>query len=72
MNWLECDLIESVPGRCSGRPVVKGTRIFAETVAEDYALGSSVEEIHENFPSLSIETIEALIAFARSPQETAV
>jgi uncharacterized protein (DUF433 family) len=30
----------------------------------DYELGSSVEEIHENFPTLSLEVIEKLIQFA--------
>ncbi len=71
MDWTGCDLVESVPGKVSGRPVVKGTRIFADTIPEDHALGSSLDEIRENYPSLSQETIEGLIRFAHSHEETA-
>jgi hypothetical protein len=35
MDWTGCDLVEQVPGRVSGQPVVKGTRILA-----DLAFGS--------------------------------
>jgi uncharacterized protein (DUF433 family) len=70
MDWTGCDLVESIPGKCSGRPVVRGTRIFADTIPGDYALGSPISEIQENYPAISLETIEALLAFARSHQET--
>jgi uncharacterized protein (DUF433 family) len=68
MDWQGCDLVEQVPGKMSGKPVVKGTRILADTVVEDFELGAPVEEIHESFPSLSIDTIRNLIAFANSKQ----
>jgi uncharacterized protein (DUF433 family) len=66
MNWEDCDIVERVPGKVSGQPVVKGTRILAETIVEDSALGSTVEEIHENYPSLSEDKIRKLIAFAQT------
>lgn len=68
MDWRDCDIVEQVPGKVSGQPVVKGTRILADTILEDYDLGSSLEEIHQNYPSLSAETIRKLIVFARQPQ----
>ncbi len=70
MDWSDCDLVESVPGKVSGVPVIKGTRIFADTIPQDYELGASVEEIHESYPSVSIEQIKALIEyqFAHKPQ----
>ena len=51
------------PGKVSGRALVKGTRIPADTIVEDSELGASVEEIHESFPSLPVELIEQLLAF---------
>ena len=68
MDWTGCDLVERVPGKVSGRPVVKGTRILADQIVEDAELGSPVEEIAENYPSLPIEKIKKLLAFAHSHQ----
>jgi uncharacterized protein (DUF433 family) len=70
MDWSNCDLVERVPGKVSGQPVVKGTRILADQIVEEDALGSPLEEIAENYPSLPIEKIRKLLAFAhqRQPQ----
>ena len=68
MDWTGCDLVERVPGKVSGQPVVKGTRILADQVVEDAELGSPLEEIAENYPSLPIEKIKKLLAFAHSHQ----
>jgi uncharacterized protein (DUF433 family) len=68
MDWSGCDLVESVPGKVSGQPVVKGTRIPADQIVEEAELGSEVEEIAENYPSLPVETIKKLLAFAHSHQ----
>jgi uncharacterized protein (DUF433 family) len=35
---------------------------------QDFDLGAPVDEIHENFPTLSVSTIRALIGFARKHQ----
>ncbi len=66
MDWTHCDLVETVPGKVGGLPVIKGTRILASTIVEDSELGSSLDEIHENYPSLPVEKIRRLIDFALS------
>jgi len=71
MDWDDCPLVEQVPDKVYGQPVVKGTRILADTIIEDYDLGSTVEEIQENYPSLPIDKIRELIAFAHRQQLTA-
>jgi uncharacterized protein (DUF433 family) len=68
MDWRGCDLVEVVAGKVSGQPVVKGTRIIADQIVEDAALGSPVEEIAENYPSLPIDKIRKLLAFAHAHQ----
>jgi uncharacterized protein (DUF433 family) len=44
---------------------VRGTRILADTIVEDAELGSSSEEIHENYPDLTVSEIQRLLDFAR-------
>jgi uncharacterized protein (DUF433 family) len=64
IDWLACELIEAVPGKVSGRPVVRGTRILPGPIVNSYELGDSIEEIHEGFPTLSIPQIKRLVEFA--------
>jgi len=66
IDWAGCELVERIPGKVSGRPVVRGTRILADTIVQDAELGSPIEEIHENYPDLSLSVIQQLITFARS------
>ena len=53
IDWTGCELVERVPGKVSGRPIVRGTRIMADTIVQDAELGSTLEEIHENYPDLA-------------------
>jgi len=69
MDWTGCDLVEVVEGKVGGRPVVKGTRIPADTVLIDSELGCTAEETHRNFPTLPIETINKLVAFAHKNKQ---
>ena len=66
MDWSGCDLVEVIPGKHSGDPLIKGTRIPADAVVSNFEAGSSLAEIAENYPSAAVETIEALIAYARA------
>jgi len=66
IDWMACELIERIPGKVSGRPIVRGTRIMPDPIVNSYDLGDSIEEIHEDFPALSIAQIERLIEFAHA------
>jgi uncharacterized protein (DUF433 family) len=68
VDWTGFELVERVPGKVSGQPVIRGTRILANQIVEDARLGSSIEEIAENYPSLTIAQIRELLAFARTHQ----
>ena len=73
IDWTGCELVECVTGKVSGRPIVRGTRILADTIVQDAAIGSPLEEIHENYPDLSITAIQRLIAYEQSergPRQT--
>ncbi len=66
VDWLACELIEQIPGKVSGRPIVRGTRILPDAIVNSYDLGDTIEEIHEGFPALSIAQIKRLIEFAHT------
>jgi uncharacterized protein (DUF433 family) len=69
IDWTQCELIECVPGKVSGRPVVRGTRILPDAIAGSYDLGETIEELHQGFPTLSIAEIKRLIEFAHAQRE---
>ena len=66
IDWTACELIEQVPGKVSGRPIVRGTRILPDAIVGSYDLGETIEELREGFPSLSVDQIKRLIEFAHA------
>ena len=52
------------PAICGGEPVIKGTRVTVRTILASLAEGARVEEILEDFPTLTEEAVRAVIAFA--------
>ena len=70
MDWSECSEVEQVPGKMGGQPVIKGTRIEPETVLIDEEYGRTPEQTHADFPTLSVDTILKIRAFAHKHQLT--
>ncbi|HEY3841199.1 MAG TPA: DUF433 domain-containing protein [Bryobacteraceae bacterium] len=66
IDWMACELIEQIPGKVSGRPIVRGTRILPDGIVNSYDLGETIEELKEGFPSLSVDQIKRLIEFAHA------
>jgi len=57
-RWLEV-----IPGRRSGRPTVKGTRITVDDILEALANGWSVKEVAENY-RIPIEAVYEALKYA--------
>jgi len=68
MEWTDCDLVERVEGKMGGRPVIKGTRIEPDVVLLDEEYGRTPEQTHESYPTLSLDTILKIRAFAHKHQ----
>jgi uncharacterized protein (DUF433 family) len=66
-DWMQCELIEQIPGKVSGRPIVRGTRILPDAIVNSHHAGESLAAIQQDFPALSVAQIERLIEFALSP-----
>jgi uncharacterized protein (DUF433 family) len=69
IDWTQCELIEQIPGKVSGRPIVRGTRIMPDGIVNSYDMGASIEDIHQDWPSLSLAQIKRLIEFAHARRE---
>lgn len=52
------------PDICNGRPVITGTRIAVQTILEFLGAGDSVEDVLEEYPTLTLEDINASIQSA--------
>ena len=72
IDWTQCELIEQIPGKVSGRPIVRGTRILPDAIVNSYDAGEPLDLIHENYPGLSIAQIQRLIEFAHAQRRQPV
>jgi uncharacterized protein (DUF433 family) len=46
IDWTQCEPIEHVPGKVSGRPIVRGTRILPDAIVNSYDAGEPLDLIH--------------------------
>jgi uncharacterized protein (DUF433 family) len=60
MNWKECAVVETVPGKVSGAPVIKGSRVRPEDLIVNRAEGEAW--LAENY-ELPIETVREVLRF---------
>jgi uncharacterized protein (DUF433 family) len=63
MNIQKKQII-SDPNIMMGKPVIAGTRITVELILEKLAAGETTEQILEAHPRLTLEAIQAALAFA--------
>jgi len=63
------DRIEIDPKICSGRPVIRGTRILVTSILSHLSAGESVETLLRGYPELTDEDVRAAIEFARESVE---
>jgi uncharacterized protein (DUF433 family) len=69
MDWSGCSVIEVVPRKVSGLPVIRGSRVPADQVLENHDAGESVEDIVYHF-DLNPDDIRAVLAYAARRQFT--
>jgi len=58
------DRIETNPLICSGKPVIKGTRIIVSNLISQLAAGETTESLKRGYPGLTDEDISAASRFA--------
>ena len=62
MDWRERITVD--PLVCHGQACVRGTRIPVTVVLDNLAAGLRPEDIAASYPSLTVESVRAVIAYA--------
>lgn len=62
MDWQT--YVHSDPEILSGKPVVKGTRLAVDFVLGLFALGWTEQQVLENYPTLTPQSLRAVFAYA--------
>lgn len=65
IDWSECSLVEVKAGVQSGAPVLRGTRMPANAIVDNFDYGMSVSEIAEQF-ELPPDHVQAIVTYAQS------
>jgi uncharacterized protein (DUF433 family) len=63
LDWSQCPVVESIPGKRSGAWVFRDTRTPVSVVFDNLEAGASINEIMEWF-HLSHDQVAAVIEFA--------
>jgi uncharacterized protein (DUF433 family) len=58
------DILTMEPGKRSGKPCIRGTRITVYDVLSYLAAGMTPEQILADFPALTAEAIRACLSYA--------
>jgi uncharacterized protein (DUF433 family) len=58
------DRIEVNPSICSGKPVIRGTRILVRNILGMVAGGYTVDRVLESYPDLTRDDIAAALEYA--------
>jgi uncharacterized protein (DUF433 family) len=52
------------PDICNGQPILEGTRITVKTVLEFLSAGDTIEDVLEEYPTLSREDVLGCLAYS--------
>ena len=68
MDWSDCPLVEVKSGVQRGRPVLKGTRMPADDIVENWEAGVDEPDIAANL-RLPIVQVKAILSYAADHQD---
>jgi uncharacterized protein (DUF433 family) len=67
MVMTACDMVEIVPGKVSGAPLIRHTRVPVDLVVASNDGGETIEEIAYNY-DLNPEKIQVVLSYRHSLQ----
>lgn len=70
MNLMDRITVE--PGKCGGRPCIRGKRMRVKDILELLSAGASEQEILTDYPFLESDDIRAALAFAAAQTDHAM
>ena len=71
LDWSECPLVEIIPGKVSGAPLLKNTRLPVEAITGNYDAfreeglsdDAAIAETLDCYPEAGMETIKAILQY---------
>jgi uncharacterized protein (DUF433 family) len=61
LDWSQCPVLESIPGKVSGAWVFRGTRVPVSAILRNLTL--PLDQLLEDYPSVTREQIEMVLEF---------
>ena len=76
IDWSECPLVEVIPGKVSGAPLLKNTRLPVEAItgnydafrAEGLSPDAAIAETLDCYPETSVDAIKVLLDYRAAHQ----
>ena len=76
IDWTECPLVEVIPGKVSGVPLLKNTRLPVEAITGNYdafrdeglSPEAAIAETLDCYPEAGHQTLQALLAYRAAHQ----
>jgi uncharacterized protein (DUF433 family) len=63
MDWMACEIVEAIPGKVSGVPLLRGSRVPVEQVVASHKAGESAEEIAYNY-DLNLDDVRTVLSYS--------
>ena len=76
IDWSDCPLVEVIPGKVSGAPLLRNTRLPVEAITgnhdafrdEGLSPDEAIAETLDCYPEAGVETINAILRYRREHQ----
>ena len=62
IDWTQCGIVEMVPGRLGGAPVLKNTRLPVDAILTNFDAGLEPEQVAGIF-EVSLSDVRTILAF---------
>jgi len=76
LDWSQCPLVEIIPGKVSGVPLLKNTRLPVEAITGNYdafrdegmSPDAAIAETLDCYPEAGLDAIRAILAYRAEHQ----
>lgn len=76
LDWSQCPLVDVIPGKVSGAPLLKNTRLPVEAITRNYdafldeglSPDSAIAETLDCYPEAGLDTITAILEYRAAHQ----
>ena len=71
LNWSDCPLVEVIPGKVSGVPLLRGTRLPVDAITGNYdcfrdeglSPGAAIAETLDCYPEAGLDAVKTILGY---------